>query len=48
MGSRDPGPEKMNRFVILTTAAFAVWNLGVAVLFGITAYHAPKRGWLKA
>jgi len=48
MGSRDPGPEKMNRFVILTTAAFAVWNLGVAVLFGIAAYHASKRGWLKA
>jgi len=48
MGSRDPGPEKADRFLVLATAAFAVWNVGVAVLFGIVAYHASKRGWLKA
>lgn len=48
LGSRDPGREKVDRFVVLTTAAFAVWNVGAAVLFGLVAYHASKRGWLKA
>jgi len=47
MGSRDPGPEKVDRFVVLATAAFAVLNVGVAVIFGFVAYHASKRGWLR-
>ena len=47
LGSRDPGGEKIDRFVVLATAAFAIWNVGIAVLFGIAAYHASKRGWLK-
>ena len=47
MGSRDPGPEKVDRFVVLATAAFAVLNVGIAVIFGFVAYHASKRGWLK-
>ena len=47
MGSRDPGPEKADRFLVLATAAFAVLNVGVAVIFGFAAYHAAKRGWLK-
>jgi hypothetical protein len=32
---------------VLATAAFAIWNVGIAVLFGIAAYHASKRGWLR-
>jgi len=47
LGSRDPGSERMDRFLVLTTAAFAVLNVGIAVIFGFTAYHASKRGWLK-
>ena len=47
MGSRDPGAEKVDRFVVIGTAAFAVWNVGIAVIFGVAAYHASKRGWLK-
>lgn len=47
LGSRDPGGKKVDRFVMLTTAAFAVWNVGVAVVFGFVAHHASKRGWLK-
>ena len=47
MGSRDPGPEKESRFIVLATAAFAVLNVGVAVIFGCLAHHASKRGWLK-
>jgi len=46
-GSRDPTPEKVDRFIVLATAAFAVLNVGIAVVFGFAAYHASKRGWLK-
>lgn len=48
LNSKDVGGEKTDRFVVLTTAAFAVWNVGIAVLFGILAYHAARRGWMKA
>lgn len=47
LGSREPGGEKIDRFVVLATAAFAIWNVGIAVLFGIAAFHASKRGWLR-
>ncbi len=47
LGGRDPGPEKVDRFVVLATAVFAMWNVGIAVIFGFLAYHASRRGWLK-
>ncbi|MHB8667130.1 MAG: putative sulfate/molybdate transporter [Burkholderiales bacterium] len=47
LGSRDSGVEKADRFVVLATAAFAIWNVGAAVLFGILAHHASQRGWLR-
>jgi len=47
MGSHDTSPEKVDRFIVLATAAFAVLNVGVAVIFGFFAYHASKRGWLR-
>ena len=47
LGSRDTGAEKADRFVILATAAFAIWNVGIAVLFGILAHHGARRGWLR-
>jgi MFS superfamily sulfate permease-like transporter len=47
LGSRDAGGEKADRFVVLATAAFAIWNVGVAVLFGILVHHASRRGWLR-
>jgi MFS superfamily sulfate permease-like transporter len=47
LGSRDAGAEKADRFVVLATAAFAIWNVGVAVLFGILAQQASQRGWLR-
>jgi len=46
-GSKDASHNKVDRFVVLTTAAFAVINVGVGVLFGVLAYHASKKGWLK-
>lgn len=47
LSSREHGEERVGRFVLLTTAAFAVIHVRVAVVFGITAYHASKRGWLR-
>lgn len=47
LAGRDPGPEKVDRFVVLATAVFAMWNVGIAVIFGFLAYHASRRGWLK-
>ncbi|MBE0625825.1 MAG: sulfate transporter [Burkholderiales bacterium] len=47
LGSRDSGAEKTDRFVVLATAAFAIWNVGAAVLFGILLHHAARRGWLR-
>lgn len=47
LSSRESGDERVGRFVLLTTAAFTVIHVGVAVVFGILAYHASKRGWLK-
>jgi MFS superfamily sulfate permease-like transporter len=47
LSSREAGEERVGRFVLLTTAAFTVIHVGVAVVFGILAYHASKRGWLR-
>jgi MFS superfamily sulfate permease-like transporter len=47
LGSRDTGTEKADRFVVLATAAMAIWNVGIAVLFGILAHQASRRGWLR-
>jgi MFS superfamily sulfate permease-like transporter len=47
LSSREAGNERVGRFVLLTAAAFTVVHVGVAVVFGIAAYHASKRGWLK-
>ncbi|MFA5914238.1 MAG: putative sulfate/molybdate transporter [Burkholderiales bacterium] len=47
LGSRDSGAEKADRFVVLATAAFAIWNVAAAVLFGILAHQAAQRGWLR-
>jgi MFS superfamily sulfate permease-like transporter len=47
LGSRDAGAEKADRFVVLATAALAIWNVGLAVLFGILVHHASRRGWLR-
>jgi len=47
LGGKEAGHDKVDRFVVLTTAAFAIWNVGLAVVFGMLAYHASKRGWLR-
>ncbi len=47
LGSRDPGAEKTDRFVVLATAAFAIWNVGIAVLVGILVHQGARRGWIR-
>lgn len=47
LSSREQTGEHVERFVLLTTAAFAVFHVGVAVVYGIAAFHASKRGWLR-
>jgi predicted benzoate:H+ symporter BenE len=47
LGSRDTSSEKADRFIVLATAGLAVWNVGVAVLFGIAVHYFAKRGLLK-
>ncbi len=47
LGSCDFARDKGERFVTLGTAALAMWNVGVAFLFGILLLYIAKRGWLK-
>jgi hypothetical protein len=44
---RNRGEERVDRFIILGTAAFAVVNVGIAMVFGLLAHQAARRGWLK-
>ena len=44
LGSCDFSKNKGERFVTLATAAFAAWNVAIAFVFGMAAYHAHKRG----
>lgn len=46
LNGKDAGTEKAERFVVLATAAFAIWNVGLAVVFGFLAHQASRRGWL--
>jgi MFS superfamily sulfate permease-like transporter len=47
LGSCDFGKSKNDRFVTLTVAAFAMWNIGLAFVSGMLLHHALKRGWVK-
>lgn len=47
LGGRPHDQERGGRFIVLTTAAFAMWNVGAAVVFGALLSYAAKREWLK-
>jgi Molybdate transporter of MFS superfamily len=47
LGSCDISKDKEERFVTVITAALAVWNVGIAFVFGMCAYVLAKRGWLR-
>ena len=47
LGSCDFSKRKGERFITLVTAAFAMWNVGLAFVAGITLAYIERRGWLK-
>lgn len=47
LGGRPQDQERGGRFVVLTTAVFAMWNVGAAVIFGTLVNYAAKREWVK-
>jgi MFS superfamily sulfate permease-like transporter len=47
LGSCDFSKNKGERFITLATAAFAMWNVGLAFIVGITLAYTAKRGLLR-
>jgi MFS superfamily sulfate permease-like transporter len=47
LGSCDFSKNKGERFITLATAAFALWNVGLAFVIGIVLHQIERRGWLR-
>jgi MFS superfamily sulfate permease-like transporter len=47
LGACDISRDKGERFVLVITAALAVWNVGIAFVIGMVAYALNKRGLLR-
>lgn len=47
LGSCDFSKNKGERFATIITAGLAMWNVGLAFVVGLVAYHLLKRGWIK-
>jgi len=47
LGSCDFSKNKGERFITLATAAFAMWNVGLAFVVGMVLAQIAKRGWLR-
>jgi MFS superfamily sulfate permease-like transporter len=47
LGSCDFSRNKAERFITLATAAFALWNVGLAFVVGIVLQQIARRGWLR-
>jgi predicted benzoate:H+ symporter BenE len=47
LGSCDFGKTKNDRFVSLTVAAFAMWNIGIAFVFGIVVHYLLNKNWVR-
>jgi MFS superfamily sulfate permease-like transporter len=47
LGSCDFSKDKRERFITLATAAFALWNVGLAFVVGILLHQIARRGWLR-
>jgi hypothetical protein len=47
LSSCDFGKEKAERFITLATAAFAMWNVGLAFVVGIALAYIARRGLLR-
>jgi len=44
---RDIGDDRIDFYVMLIVAGFAMWNMGVAFLVGVVLDNALKRNWIK-
>lgn len=47
LGSCDFGIDKNDRFVTIVTAAFSIWNVGLAFVAGIFLVYALRRNWVR-
>ncbi len=47
LGSCDFSRHKGERFITLVTAAFAMWNVGLAFVVGMALAYIERRGWLR-
>ncbi|MBI1422118.1 MAG: sulfate transporter [Gammaproteobacteria bacterium] len=47
LGACNFGKNKVEHLVTLITAAFAMWDVGVAFVVGMTVSYLGQRGWLK-
>jgi len=47
LGSCDISKDKGERFTTVVTAGLAMWNIGIAFVIGLAAYHAFKRRWIR-
>ena len=44
---KDIGDKKVDFYVMLIVAAFAMWNMGAAFLVGVVLDNSLRRGWIK-
>jgi MFS superfamily sulfate permease-like transporter len=47
LGSCNFGSDKLDRFITLVTAAFAMWNVGLAFVVGLVLTYLNRRGLLR-
>jgi ABC-type uncharacterized transport system permease subunit len=47
LGSCDFSKNKAERFITLTTAAFAMWNVGLAFVAGLILAYIHRQGRLR-
>ena len=47
LGACDIPKDKGERFAFVITGALAVWNVGLAFVFGLAAYWLNKKGLLR-
>ena len=47
MSARDVGSEKTDFYILLITAGFSLWNVGIGFLAGVLMQVLLKRKWLK-
>jgi predicted benzoate:H+ symporter BenE len=47
LGVGSLGDDKSRRFLVLTTAAFSLWNVGIAFIAGVLLHVLLQRGWVK-